>query len=259
MMTLDSRLRSAVDDTRKRISGLQPPPIRDRRRWIPAVGWVAAAAALVIVVVVAWPRPDTDQPVVTDVAPGEIILSQDPLVVRGAPSPEPRFATAPLGTEVVLNEPDEIGEILSQLAETSIATEGGVGKVIVAGAIESGDTAGMILADMPRPARTEWCIWIIRPSGDSPGCAGGLDLDDQFPVSHSYHGLFAWGPAPANTSVVTLTYNDTSLWQRPVGGVVLFNFPVIPGQFVMSALDENGDPIHTETHPLDRGLEPDSP
>lgn len=263
-MTLDSRLRSAVEDTQSRISGLQPSPIRRRSRRIPTAGWVAVAAAFVVVIVITWPRLETDQHFVAGVASGETLLSEDPLVVRGAPGPTPQFDTAQLGTEIQLMEVNDIDVIVSRIEQTDFADKGEVFKVIVAGAMDTGATAGIVF--FPTTPGTngelEWCLWIVPSYGDRSSCSGapgraigedpvlGMYPDTDKPDSATWRlGTLAWGPAPGNTSVVTLTYGDTSLWQKPVGGVALFHVDIPVGdEMVLTALDQNGNTIYTETH-----------
>jgi hypothetical protein len=186
-----------------------------------------------------------------DIAAGEVQVLEDPLVVRGTPSLEPRFDTSTLGDEIVLSEPDGYNRFVSW-ADQGEFPDSDLSKVIVAGSInDSGASAGMAVV-VPRdaPDNVEWCILTLTESGAS--CATAPDF--QTPIYLIRHpepvtstpGTLSWGPAPEGTSVVTLSYRDTRMWQRPVSGIVLFPIDTPSEQFVITTLDQEGNEIYTD-------------
>ncbi len=257
MKTLEDHLNQAGEEIRQASNHM--PPVRTpkshpvRRGLIAAVG-VALAAALLVMPVLLVNRPPIDPIAQTDVNPGETILMDNPLVVRGAPGPEPQFDTTSLGAEIQMAQPTGIEEILSRIEH--LPGEEEVTKYIVAGRIENGAQAGILYA----PGGLEWCLWVIPPSDALASCSGRRSSDES-PVLALHPGsdtpdltkkqnTLAWGPTPENTSVVTITYDETSLWQKPVGRVVLFSDVSIPdGEgLLLTALDHNGNVIHTLTY-----------
>lgn len=230
------------------------PPRTDRKQRSILVAAASAVAAVIVGIVAlnVLSQPVTYQLPTPDIAAGEVQVLQDPLVVRGTPSPEPRFDTSTLGDEVVLSAPDDVSAFVSW-ADQAEFPDGDLSKVIVAGSLEDlGASAGMAVV-VPReaPEEVEWCILTLTQSGMT--CATAPDF--QTPVYLIRHpeplnstpGTLGWGPAPEGASVVTLSYGDTRMWQRPVSGIVLFPIDTSSEQFVITALDREGNEIYTDT------------
>ena len=259
-MTLDSQLQAAADETRERLSGFTPPPVPSSRQRLAPIAWMASAAALVVSVVV-WSgitplsRPADDE---VYLGPGETLLSDKPTVVQGAPSVEPLFNVAELGEEAPLGPVTDLTELVAQVQENR---EGEVLRITAIGVTGDGATVALVHADEVgldlRPLRLV-CLWIdgwfstcsgtpIDEIADQPGGLPDLQTESELvPLVYTIPGpsLLAAGSAPEGTSVVVFTSNGTSMWQRPVGGIAVFDIDLREGDvFVLTALDANGDTI----------------
>lgn len=231
-----------------------------RRPQVP--GWLAFATAFLLVAVLGglavWATlsEQSDSVTASDPASGEVVLLQDPLVVRGADSPEPLFDTSQLGTEVVLSEPADIGATIVRIEEwLEDVEEDDIIKYVVAGAISTGAQAGTLETSSERG----WGLWIVPPTDALPSWSGRNDNESESLIgwhpgtdspteADDLQGTLAWGPLPPETSVITASYGDTTVWQRPVGGIAVFDI-TNPAQhpIVWTAYDQNGDVIESVT------------
>ncbi len=255
-MILDSRLQAAVDETRAQLSGLTPPPIRSKlRRLTPIVG-IATASALAVAVIVWSGITPLNRPADEEIylGPGETLLSEEPTVVQGAPAVEPLFNAAELGEEAPLGRLTDLTELVAQIQANN---ESDVFRITVIGVTGDGATAALLYADKVNPDLGPLrllCVWIDgasacggTPIADLADQPGGLPVGLQAEVvalTYTTPGPseLAWGPLPEGTSVVVFTTNDTSVWQRPVGGVAVFDTDLRDGDvFVLTALDADGD------------------
>jgi hypothetical protein len=240
-------------------------PADAHRKRHPALAFVAAAAAVIVIGVLAvtlLKRPIEYQLPTLEVAAGETVVSEDPLVVVGTPAPEPQFDTSALGEQVTLNNLDDLTNILDWAAQAESVGEILAEKLIIGGSLDlpvtqstaSEATVGIAVGP-EAPEGIQWCIFTVDARGGAI-CAG-RGANDQTPVVAtrnldafgSIPGTLSWGPAPVNTSVVTLTYGDTKLWQKPVSGIVLFPINEPVNQYTITAYDPQGNQLHTETGP----------
>lgn len=240
-----------------RVPVARPEKPRSRRPF------VAMAAAVVVVLVVGvlavnlLRRPVAYQLPTVDVAAGETVVSKDPLVVVGTPAPEPRFDTSTLGDEVELNEVSDIAEFLAWVNQAELQGEIQPSKMVVGGSIESGSSVGIAVGAPETPAgEPVWCLLTLAANGAV--CATSADFETpvysaRHPSASTGPGALAWGPAPLGTSVVTLNYADISLWQKPVSGVVLFGITAPLEDYQITAFDQQGNELHSETGPATGG------
>lgn len=246
-MSVETRLRIAAGDTREKISGLTPPPLRQGHRRA-LLGWAVAGLAFVLAAVFLAPGLTSDQGVAAaEPGPGETILSEDSLtlVVRGAESPEPEFDTSALGEEVVLGGVNDL-ELTRLIADIATIDPEPLGrhlaKITVVGTLSDGSTIALLSGGGTDP---DACIWQASPA-NGYSC---FELPDpQTTVRSTFAGTTTWGPLPANTSVAQLRIGDDSYWQRPVGGVAGFDIaiPDVRGGYTLRALDAKGNIVHTE-------------
>jgi len=233
------------------------------KRRPPISGWLTFATAFLLVAVlgglVVWATlsEQSDSDTASDPASGEVVLLQDPLVVRGAESPEPLFDTSQLGTEVELSEPADIGATIVRIEEwLEDVEEDDIIKYVVAGAISTGAQAGTLETSSGRG----WGLWIVPATDALPSWSGSNENEPQLLIGWhpgtdhpteadiGLQGTFAWGPLSTEASVVTASHGDTTVWQRPVGGIAVFDI-TNPAQhpIVWTAYDQNGDVIETVT------------
>ena len=74
----------------------------------------------------------------------------------------------------------------------------------------------------------------------------GVNPGTDFPTdeANELQGTYAWGPLSPEVSVVTVAYGDTTLWQRPVGGIALFDIDNPDRDHITyTAYDEHGNVI----------------
>lgn len=258
-MNVDTRLREASETVRQARRGAQftsGPPSRAR---VPGPLVFAAAFLMVVFVggLAVWATlsEQSDSDTASDPASGEVVLLQDPLVVRGADSPEPLFDTSQLGTEIVLSEPADIGATIVRIEEwLEDVEDDDIIKYVVAGAISTGAQAGTLETSSERG----WGLWIVPATDALPSWSGSNENEPQLLIgwhpgqfateADGLQGTLAWGPLSPETSVITASYGDTTVWQRPVGGIAVFDI-TNPAQhpIVWTAYDQKGDVIETVT------------
>lgn len=246
-----------------RVPVARPADVRPKRR--PALAFAAAVATVIAIGVLAVTllhRQVEYQLPTAEVAAGETVVSEDPLVVAGTPAPEPQFDTSALGEQVTLNELDDLTHILDWASQAESVGEIDPEKLIIGGSIDlpvtehTATEASVGIAVGPNvPDGVQWCIFTVDARGGAI-CAG-RGANNQTPVVAirnrdafgSIPGTLSWGPAPVNTSVVTFTYGDTKLWQKPVSGVVLFPINEPVDEYTITAFDAQGNQVHSETSP----------
>lgn len=241
------------------------PEAMGRDRWLTRRPvWVAAVVATAVLVLGAGVSLLTntggDDIYVAD---GETLISADPPIVQGAESPEPEFDTSGLGDEVPLAPVTDSLRIVE--AATTLQTGGLPGEIIritVLGETPEGVLALIVHAEgedlrgNPIQLRCQ-----TTTLGGTQTCGGGLDLEE---VADMPGGLIPAQPGggpnytvgeapddhtmiwevPPETSVVTLTVNDETRWQRPVAGVAVFITDLVFGdRFELAAFDARGNTL----------------
>lgn len=253
MKTLEDHLNHAGEQVRR--ASTQLPPVRAprphlvRNRLIARVG-VAAAVVAVVVPLILVNLPDIDGTRPVDVGQEEVVLLEEPLVVRGTYGPDPAFDTSGLGVEVALLDPSDIEASILLVEENLLSPTDEVESHIVAGELASGSMAGIVQTAGERG----WCLWIIPPTEARPSCSGrsdnspeaviGVNPGTDFPTDedNDLRGTYAWGPLSPEVSIVTVAYGDTSLWQRPIGGIALFDIDNPNRDYISyTAYDEHGN------------------
>ena len=235
-MTVDDRLRAAAEETRQRIGGLTRPRVGRRRLGTSTLRWMTATAAVLFLIVTIWAQASIEPPF--DVEPGEVVLSVDPPIVAGAPSPAPRFDTNSLGVEQPLREIEGVLPIADLVGAHG---RGELLKMTAVGMTELGSMAAFVdSSHLP-------CIWIDGQSGE--WCRVIEDSSEvPAPISRGLAGTIAWGPLPSEVSAVVLEYGDMRFWQRPVAGVALFETEMSEGEdYALIAIDSRGETVLTAT------------
>ncbi len=241
------------------------------KRWL--VG--AAAAVLIGLVVAAQPWKNQEIQTVTEtpeipeevnlVLPGEIVLSEDPLIVIAAIGPEVRFDTSGLGHEVVFEPITELDDQINQLLDRRWGPspeEASLTKGTLIGRI-SGIPFVTTISDGP-DLRSDGSIYPIGTNlrfrslswGESGvGGAGAMGYPVELPsrelVINETSGadwevqasgrMIAWSHLPAETAVVTLDGPFHQAWMRPRGGVAAFPVRFDDGEEVtIVAFDPDG-------------------
>lgn len=262
-MNLDTRIETALKAAADAEPSNTPLPLADvkqtaygRRRRERLVAWTLSGLALLAVVftlaIQAGVEPVAEGEV--SVADGEVLLSVDPVVVvQGAASPEPQFGTTSLGVEQPLTPLIDIERIEAVVElHVGFAVDPEVLRITTVGTTVGGqDTVILHLYETDRFSDRRLQLRCTLPSG---GCAGEFLDDPTFDPEQllqpdprdepSYEvggpGHVTWD-APPGTSVVVLTVNGDSVWQRPISGVAVFDTQLVDGdRFEVKALDENG-------------------
>jgi hypothetical protein len=205
---------------------LRPQTRATPRPFVVAIGAAAAVFALVLpIALMSGNRGPSDAPTLAR-ANDPMVLLESPLTVRGPEGPEPLFDTSALGQEARLVDPADVTDTVSRVEDNLLSPEDEVIRYVIAGSAPSGATAGLVETS----SGLHWCLWVVPPTQDLPTCSGSRSDDTDAvanfnPLSDAgwQQGTLGWGPLPAETSVVAMTYGDQALWQRPVGGIVLFD------------------------------------
>jgi len=227
-----------------------------RRLGGPAIAVVAAIAVIVIGSATALLRATSpDSPT----APGSvetwedwyqaaaarsIPVEGDPTLLQGALGPEPRFDTSALGIEQVLepvdNGPDAVpwqaivaGHETQQLSDRLVLV-GEVGSSFANAPVRT--AVAVVEADHEGSAGTEPTVCLLIAQNDQDDWASVLTcrprLSRTFSDDAGTSTMFVWFhtrydvlavTAPSDTAVVALESPAARLWQRPRGGVALFN------------------------------------
>lgn len=187
-------------------------------------------------------------------ADGERLLSTDPPIVQGAEAPEPEFDTSNLGSEASLTPIIDIDRILD-LAERE--AEGEIIRVTVLGETPDGVDAVVVHSEREDPdlgrIQTRCVVTDIGGSCTGTQIENVLDEPGGFlpPEPGRFHGYavdslggrgdLAW-EVPADASVVTLSVNGDTTWQRPIANVAIFITHFRDGDgFELAAFDAQGN------------------
>ena len=257
-MSIESRIESGLKAAVEAEPVRTPAPLSDvkatarrQTRQGRAARWTASGVALAAAVAFLTIQTGVEE---AYVGKGETLLATDPIVVQGAPSPEPLFDTSGLGIEEPLS-PITDAELAYELARplseddqhirvTTIGTTVGGVHAAIQHVEEPGLSDGRIqtrcLLTIPGGAS---CIGedveavINEPGGlVQPGSSAEPD-------SYGVGGpdVLMWD-VPTGTSVVVLTVNGESVWQRPIADVAVFDTDLFDGdKFQVTALDQHGN------------------
>ncbi len=238
--------------------------------------WLVGAAATIVVGLVLTIQPWNNQEIqtvadstemseeVSLILPGEIVLSEDPLIVVAAIGPEVRFDTSELGQEVVFEPITELDDEVRQLMEPRWGPSpeaASLTKGTLIGRISGMPFVGTIV-DGP-DLRSDGSIY---PFGSNVrfrglGSTGGGRASGM-PVSlpstellvnkaglaeanlEFWGEIVAWGYLPVETAVVTLEGPSHQTWMRPRGGVGAFPATFEDGDIVtVVAYDADGQEL----------------
>lgn len=264
-MNLDARIETALKAAADAEPSNTPLALSDvkqtalgRRRRERLVVWTGGGLALLAVVFALAVRVGVEPSDVAEndvtLLEGEVLISTDPyVVVQGASAPEPQFDTSGLGIEQPLTPLTDIGLIASVVdLHVRSVVEPEVLRIISVGTTVGGqDTVILHLFETEPDSDRRWQFRCTLPSGGCFGTfLGNPTFDpeqllqpgpgDQPTYEIGGPGHVTWD-APPGTSVVVLTVNGNPVWQRPVGGVAVFNIQLVDGdRFKISALDKNG-------------------
>jgi len=151
--------------------------------------------------------------------------------------PKPAFDTSALGAELTLVDLTDSPVLPPHVTEPTEFER----SWFVAAALDGTDGSGYfwIETDEPSGVGPRLRLEVVPDSTDMAGSGMGTGLDG-VAIGYSNDGVFAIGLLPTATSVVAAEMDDgTRFWQRPIGGLVLFEATASrTGQFV--ALDESG-------------------
>ena len=248
-------------------------PVFKRPRLLAAAAAVVAiGAGGVALTTISGPSPNEISATKPNyVLPGEIVLSQDPLIVTGAPGPPPEFDTSDLGRQILF-EPvhtvnDELDQTISRTISMVMFSEESrtATKVTIVGHIE-GEPWFIIVTDGPNidgvgglPVDRNFRQRFV--GGPSGGSAGGdivpiasLELiESPVPVTSGYTLPFGYtfpdgwvelSQLPVGTSVVSFSDDDSDLWLIPSAGVAAFPAEFEEGErFHLQAFDAEGELI----------------
>ncbi len=202
------------------------------------------------------------------VLPGEVVLSEDPLIVAGALGPEPQFDTSDLGREIAFEPVSELDEELTKSIDRVTgfalqAPEAKLTKVTALGKMTD-DHWLILISDAPNldesygasvDANIRTRSLMSRQGVGSSGDIASIDsLDGIASPTISREGPALGGVGfgaptgwvqldtlPAGTSVVSFADSDQRLWIRPVAGVAIFPAQFDEGEsFTVSAFDAEG-------------------
>jgi hypothetical protein len=237
---------------------VQPGDTQRNTWWMRRPVWITAAVAVVVLVLGVGPMLlSNNQTGDVYVADGERLISADPPIVQGAESPEPAFDTSGLGDEVALTPVTDTSRILetatgtlgdypSELVRITVLGETPEWVLAVVVHNEVGPDFGgrMQLRCLTASLGGATCEGVeFEDLGDMPG--GLLPADpDSGPVysvgERISNAILTW-EVPAETSVVTLTVNGQTRWQRPVAQVAVFITDLTSGErFELTAYDSQG-------------------
>ncbi|MEE9178508.1 MAG: hypothetical protein V3U46_08770 [Acidimicrobiia bacterium] len=251
---IESGLKAAVEAEPVRI----PAPLSDvkaaarrQTRQGRAARWTASGVALAAAVAFVTIQTGVEEPYV---GKGETLLATDPIVVQGAPSPEPLFDTSGLGIEEPLS-PITDAELALELAR-SFSEDTQIIRVTTIGTTVSGVNAIIQYSEASGLSHggVQFRCLLTFPGGAS--CIGE-DLDavinepgglvqpgssaepDSYGVGGSHQLMW---DVPSGTSVVVLTVNGESVWHGPIADVAVFDTDLFDGdQFQVTALDQHGN------------------
>jgi hypothetical protein len=257
-MSIESRIESGLRAAVEAEPVGTPAPLSDvktaarRQTRQERAAWWIGGAALTAAVVFLTIQARVEEPYI---GAGENLLATDPVVVQGAPSPEPSFDTTNLGIETPLTPLTDSTRALALavLLGLGASEDREIIRVTTIGITVGGIDSVILHANETGPSGRRLQIRCIIANGAS--CGGesieyaanepnGL-LQPTSPNEPSIYGVggadvLAWD-VPPGTSVVVLTVNDESMWQRPIADVAVFDTVLFDGdRFQMAALDQQG-------------------
>jgi hypothetical protein len=254
-MTLDEQIRTNLRSAAQTVPWSEPAPVyqiqrkgRVRRR----NRHVGLGAVIVVLVLGTLYMANARNELY--VADGERLISAEPLVVLGAEAPEPEFNTSDLGDDVTLTPITDIATILG-LAEQ--AADGEITRVTVVGETPEGIDALVVHSEQDDPdfgrIQTRCVITEVGASCDGTQIENVVDqpgglLPPEPGRTHGYsvdsiggRGDLAW-EVPGETSVVMLSINGETRWQRPIANVAIFITNFRDGdRFELTAFDVQGN------------------
>ena len=264
-MNIDDKV---ADRFRRAASGVPMPAftmqaivLRGMRRRLlqrVAVGLSASAAAIAVVVAFAW--LPSEQPPVLD---GESSYR----FVTGEISAEPAFDPHVLGSEVRLVpiEPPTEAEIALMAQGVDLSEDEAIISIgrldgtpwriyRAFGHIAPGENRG---GDFYQNTGDFWCEWAIDDTGSTSGPSCAQAHRDGHSGTFSVfleEGITIVSGIPETVSVVSITGQAGSSWQRPVGGVAAF--PIEPADSGRYFLDRYGVPIESDAGPPETWRDP---
>ncbi len=208
------------------------------------------------------------------VLPGEVVISENPLIVQGRVGPTPAFDTTILGREIVVEPITEIDDEINTLvtgtlqlredgpprAITKVTLVGRLGEETVLTAVLDGPNIdGLDGRPLTANLRTRH---LISPDGGSVSRhfvpTASMEVieppnpDDPWGAGFSFdppRGHLVLDRLPETVSVVSLADSDTRLWVRPVDGIALFPVEFHTGEeFILRAFDRDGRVMWSKTH-----------
>lgn len=258
-MTLDERIRENLGVAARNVGPAHPKSVdlvrhtAQRRSVIRWTGLGSLAVAIVGGLVFLAGSSSIQQ----DIAIGD--LDPEGLeVVQGLPGPEPQFDTSGLGEDVTLQPVDDTEGIPDTFPPY---VEGEIFFVAILGETSSG-TEAFVTFSMDSEAGRElvYRCWIAVHSvtGGGSDCVGdsvdniGFQPGELIPPEALGGPSLALGgpgqllyPVSRDTSVVVLTVNGESEWQRPIGQVAVFETNLKDGDALkLTSFDATGDVIN---------------
>lgn len=202
--------------------------------------WVAVAAAAIVLVVgggvsLLTNTDGTDIPL----ADGETLISTDPTIIQGSQSPQPSFDPAERGVEVSLTPVTDVQEILDVATTLQTDDLGEPESITVLGETPEGVLALIVHTDGEHSRCLVTTLGGAQTCGDLPAAPemGANYTVGEAPTKSS----LTWDVEP-ETSVVTLTVNGETEWQRPVADVAVFVTSLVYGDDVeLTALGAEGN------------------
>ena len=266
-MTLEQLIREDLERAAVDTPGASGAPVgevmrRARRRTRIKRASVAGLAGLVFVgVLILDPFPGTPLEVAgTD---AENVLSTDPLIIRGAPGPEPRFDTSQLGENRDLAPVVDMESYLARVRPSrgflidfiegfTSPPQAKLTRLVTVGYTPEGTAVAIVYTTTwtPTDGTTHWVCLVEDPGGSS--CGGDprnlADADEMVSevvggMTVGGPGLLSWGVSP-DTSVAMLTVNGERFFQRPVGGAAAFETDLRAGdRLIYTEFDSEGSVI----------------
>lgn len=178
-------------------------------------------------------------------------------IVEGTPSPVPSFDPSAYGEEVRLLPPT--GDVRPDVLPGTLD-----GEAVAAGIIEGTDLElfSWYTTDPPNGA----CLQVVGFRARHSTCSGTVGGDARvagplvFPRLDEATGdvidvVAAW-QVPDGTAIVVADTSDTTIWQRPRGGVVAFVFDSETESVIFNALDVNEETVRSQGISPSQAVEP---
>jgi hypothetical protein len=134
--------------------------------------------------------------------------------------PKPALDTSALDAELTLVDLTDSPVLPTYVTESEFARSW-----FVVAALDGTDLTGSfwIATDKPSGGRPQMYLGTASEPREYLGTGMSTGVDDAVAIGYSNEGVLAIGALPAATSVVAAAVDDgTALWQRPVGGLAVF-------------------------------------